>query len=190
MASCPPDPLRLIARIANELSERQIPFMLIGGQAVKVHGTFRPSAHIGITLGLAPADFPILQDTCQAAGLQVLPEPPERFVWETFVCPVRDALTGIRVDFIFSTLPYERQAIGRAIRVEFAGAQVPVATAEDLIIHQLFAGRPDDWDDAISVVRRTGPKLDWDYVEAWSRTFATVPGREEMPALVSRLRLE
>jgi hypothetical protein len=30
--------------------------------------------------------------------------------------------------------------------------------------------------------------MDWDYVERWARTFAEVPGREEMPAAVERLR--
>lgn len=60
---------------------------------------------------------------------------------DNFVLPVRHQDTGIRVDLVFSTTPYERQAIARATRVELAGVAVPFATAEDLILHKLFAGR-------------------------------------------------
>ena len=60
------------------------------------------------------------------------------------------------MDFIFSTTPYERQAIARAEPVVLAGVPVPFATAEDLLIHKLFAGRPRDLEDAAGVVRRKG----------------------------------
>ncbi|HJS43580.1 MAG TPA: hypothetical protein VJ755_08920 [Gemmatimonadales bacterium] len=74
--------------------------------------------------------------------LQPLPDQLEAFVRETFVLPARHAPTGLRVDFIFSTTPYERQAIGRAVHVDLGGEPVPFASAEDLIIHKLFAARP------------------------------------------------
>ncbi len=56
---------------------------------------------------------------------------------DTFVLPVHDVDTGIRVDFIFSTTPYERQAIERAVIVELGGEPVPFASAEDLVIVRL-----------------------------------------------------
>lgn len=74
--------------------------------------------------------------------------PVAAFVRDTFVLPARDPRTGIRVDFIFATTAYERQAIARAERVELLGTPVPFATAEDLIVHKLFAGRPHDEEDA------------------------------------------
>ena len=107
---------------------------------------------------------------------------------ETFVLPARDPATGLRVDFVFSTTPYERQAIERADRVSVAGTAVPVATAEDLVVHKLFAGRARDLEDAESVVRRRGLTFDWEYVRRWAREFAAVPGRERLPDEVERLR--
>ena len=73
---------------------------------------------------------------------------------ETFVLPARDPATTIRFDFIFATTPYERQAIARATHVALAGVSVPFATAEDLIIHKLFAGRAQDWEDALVALAR------------------------------------
>lgn len=102
--------------------------------------------------------------------------------------PALDEATGIRVDLIFSTTPYEAQAIERAIRVEIADEQVPFVTAEDLIIHKLFAGRPRDLEDAATVVRRKSSELDWDYMREWTETFAQVEGREDLPAQLEELR--
>jgi hypothetical protein len=70
------------------------------------------------------------------------------------VLPARHGGTGIRADFIFSTTPYEQQAIGRAVRVILDGTCVSFASAEDLVIHRLFAARPRDLEDALGVVRR------------------------------------
>jgi predicted nucleotidyltransferase len=72
--------------------------------------------------------------------------------------------------------------------VEMAGVSVPFASAEDLIIHKLFAGRATDLEDAATVVRRKGRDLDWDYLEKWVQQFAEVPGRESLPERLAGLR--
>ena len=186
----PPDFSAFIARIARELASRQLPFMLIGGQAVLLHGQPRLTEDIDITLGVDPSRLHVLEKVCAALGLEPLPEDVPAFVRDTFVLPARHPETAIRVDFIFSTTPYERQAIGRAVPVTLDGVPVPFAAAEDLLIHKLFAGRARDIEDAVGVVRRQRKSLDWAYVERWAREFASVPGREEMPARVARLKNE
>lgn len=117
-----------------------------------------------------------------------MPADVESFVRDTFVLPVRHASTGVRVDLIFSTTAYERQAIAHALRVPVNGVPVPFATAEDLLIHKLFAGRPRDLEDAIGVARRNRQTIDWEYLARWAAEFAAVPGREGMPDQVRRLR--
>lgn len=184
----PPEFAVFIARIARELTSRQIPFMLIGGQAVLLHGQPRLTEDIDITLGVDPAELDVLQKVCAILGLEPLPEDVSAFVRETFVLPARHSETAIRVDFIFSTTPYERQAIDRAVRVTLEGVSVPFAAAEDLIIHKLFAGRARDLEDAVGVARRQGSALDWGYVERWAREFARVPGREDLPERVANLK--
>jgi len=189
MGSLPPlDFGDLLARLTRELEARHLPFMLIGGQAVLLHGRPRLTEDIDVTLGVGPGELAAVMAAAREMNLQALPEDPERFVRETFVLPSRDVETGIRIDFIFSTTPYERQAITRALRVTVAGTPVPFATAEDLVIHKLFAARATDWEDAVSVVRRKGPELDWAYVEHWVREFGEVPGRDRMPDDLRRLR--
>ncbi len=128
--------------------------MLIGGQAVLLHGRPRLTEDIDITLGVDPGRLPVVREVCSALGLELLPDMVEEFVRDTFVLPVHDVDTGIRVDFIFSTTPYERQAIERAVIVELGVEPVPFASAEDLVIHKLFAGRTRDLEDVATVILR------------------------------------
>lgn len=146
-----------------------------------LHGRPRLTEDIDVTLGVDPSRLADVRAVCDTLSLDPLPEDLEAFVRRTFVLPARHRDSALRVDFVFSSTPYERQAIERATRVTLAGVPVPFATAEDLIIHKLFAGRALDWEDALSVARRKARDLD---------EFASVPGREDLPQRVTRLRAE
>lgn len=191
MASRPrPDFEDLICKVARELAARDLPFMLIGGQAVLVHGKPRLTQDIDITLGVGPDSLDAILATSRGTGLIPVPDDPVSFVRQTFVLPAVQPDSKIRVDFIFSTTPYESEAIRRAVRVSIRGESVPFATPEDLILHKLFAGRPRDLEDAAGVVQRKRDELDWEYLRRWAREFAAVPGREEMPRRVEMLRAD
>ena len=101
-----------------------------------------------IALGVDSTHLPDVLAVCEELNLESLPADVQDFVRSTFVLPAVDRETGIRVDLIFSTTTYEAEAISRAQPVEVGEAVVPFATAEDLIIHKLFAGRPRDIEDA------------------------------------------
>ena len=49
----------LLARLALELEARSLPYMVIGGQAVLVHGEPRLTRDIDITLGVLNCLIPI-----------------------------------------------------------------------------------------------------------------------------------
>lgn len=183
-----PDFEALIATISRELEAVHIPFMLIGGQAVLLHGEPRLTADVDITLGVSPEALDDVLAAAQTAQLSILPEDPAAFARETFVLPAAQPETGIRVDLIFSTTSYEAQAIDRAVLASVGGREVPFASVEDLLLHKLFAGRPRDIEDAAGVVRRKGEEIDWEYVERWAAEFATIPGRDTLPDLVRQLR--
>lgn len=184
----PPDFERLLAGITRELRRRDIPFMHIGGQAVLLHGAPRLTQDIDITLAVGPDEVATVEDICGALGLDPLVEDLASFARDTFVCPLRDRATGIRMDLIFSLTPYERTAIARAVEVDIGGESVPFASAEDLILLKLFSGRERDIEDARSVVDRQGGRLDWGYLERWAAQFAAVPGRERLPMRLRALR--
>lgn len=97
------------------------------------------------------------------------------------------AVTPEELDTVLDACARARLAIERAVMVRLQDVDVPFATAEDLLIHKLFAGRARDIEDAAGVVRRNRESIDWPYVEQWVRAFAEVPGREHMIDQVRKL---
>lgn len=158
----------ILASIAKRLDEASIPYMVIGGQAVLLHGEPRLTRDIDITLGLPPENLPQVLALLPGTDLTPLVD-PEAFVRETMVLPCRHP-SGIRVDFVFSFTPFERQAIERAVSVEIFGQVVRFASAEDLVIHKVFAGRPRDLEDARTVLLKH-PDLDLAYIRTWLAEF-------------------
>lgn len=159
----------LLARIASKLDEVELPYMVIGGQAVLLYGEPRLTAAIDITLGATVDQLTKVLEAAEAIGLRPLVD-PEPFVSETMVLPCEEPDSGIRVDFIFSNSPYERQAIERGRPVSFEAIPVRFATLEDVIIHKLIAGRPRDLEDVRSMLIKN-PGLDTAYVRGWLDQF-------------------
>ena len=156
----------LLKLLARELDRAQIPYMIIGGQAVQLYGEPRMTRDIDLTLGLDSKGLDRVLRVCGACELKPLPAAPAEFVRETMVLPALEERTGIRVDFVFSFTDYERQAIDRSRPVEIGGVSVRFAAAEDIVIHKLVAGRPRDLEDVRSIVVKN-PGLDRAYVEEW-----------------------
>ncbi len=185
-----PDFKKLIAGVAEALLKEELPFMLIGGQAVLLHGQPRLTEDIDIALGISPDELPRVLGVCEELGLEFLPSDIEAFVRETYVLPAQDNESRIRIDFIFSDLPYERQAINRSVGVVLEDVTVPFASPEDLILHKLFSGRPRDIEDIEGVVRIRNEELDWGYIEKWAGEFTSIAGRENLLEQVRTIRSE
>jgi hypothetical protein len=162
MSTCAsPEPCvftELLAKIATAFDRAGLAYMVIGGQAVLLHGEPRLTRDVDVTLGV-PVDR--LSDVLAAvAGIPLEPlVEPESFVPETWVLPCRDAASDLRVDLIFSDSAYERAALGRAESRTLTGVAVRFASAEDLVVHKVLAGRPRDLEDVRGVLLKN-PGLD------------------------------
>ncbi len=62
-----PDFKALLSRLSRVLEEREVPFMIIGGQAVLLHGEPRLTQDVDVTLGVGPAGRP--RDIEDAVGV-------------------------------------------------------------------------------------------------------------------------
>jgi len=160
----------LLMRIARELASAGLPYMIIGGQAVLLYGSPRLTLDIDITLGVSVDEMKRVLNTAEGMGLEIIPQDIEAFVKRTFVLPAKDETTGIRIDLIFSFTPYEREAIERARPILFDDTPVLFASMEDVIIHKIFAGRPRDLEDAVTILAKN-PDVDRDYIRKWLKEF-------------------
>ncbi len=167
----------LLARLALALKHAGVDYMIIGGQAVLLYGEIRVTRDVDITLGAGPEALPRILDACRTAGLDCLVADPEAFVKQTLVLPSIDSSSGLRVDFVFSFTPYEREAIRRAVDVPVAGVPVRFARVEDVIIHKIFAGRPRDIEDVRGVLRKKRD-LDIPLIRRWLRELGSATDRD------------
>jgi hypothetical protein len=158
--------IQLLERIALNLEQRHIPYMVVGGQAVLIYGEPRLTRDIDITLGVGPDRVNDLLAIAHAASWRVLVEKPAEFVQRTLVLPLEDPESRIRIDLIFSFSPYERQAIDRGRPISIGKGTVRFATVEDVVVHKIVAGRPRDLEDVRSIMLRNH-ELDRGYVRRW-----------------------
>ncbi len=144
--------------------------MIIGGQAVLIYGEPRLTKDIDVTLALDSNGLASVLPIVSGLDLIILTEEPHVFVRRTSVLPAKDPQSGIRVDFVFSFTPYERQAIEHAKKIKFGDVEVAFATAEDILIHKIFSGRPRDIEDVRSILRKN-KQHDFGYVKKWLKDF-------------------
>jgi len=117
-----------------------------------VYGEPRLTKDIDVTVAKEPEEVEEVIEAVNEMGLDILVDDAAGFVSQTYVLPTHEPSSGIRVDFIFSSSDYERQAIRRARSVRMGKAFVRVATPEDVVIHKIVAGRPRDIEDTKGVL--------------------------------------
>lgn len=179
---------QFIGKITKALDDRNIPYMVIGGQAVLMHGRPRLTQDIDITLGVDTDRFEQVYACSQALKLRPLRPDPERFAEQTKVLVVEEPDLRFRVDFVFSNTPYEQEAIRRAVKIDAGGYPARFASPEDLIIHKIFAGRAIDLEDAKAVLVRKGEGLDKTYIRKWLRLLKdAAEGGEDLLSVWNRL---
>jgi predicted nucleotidyltransferase len=168
---------RLLQKIALQLRKSSIPYMVIGGQAVLLYGEPRLTRDIDITMGINVEGLAEVKKIISIIGLKSLVDNEKEFAERNMVLPTLEKKSGIRVDFIFSFSPYERQAIERAKDIRLGRSLVRFASLEDVVIHKVIAGRARDFEDVKSILLKN-PKYDSVYIESWLKQFDKSLGEE------------
>ena len=161
---------RLLKKTALQLKKASIPYMVIGGQALLLYGEPRLTRDIDIALGMGVNELNKLKEVISGVGLKILVKKEKKFVEQNMVLPTMDEKSGIRVDFIFSFSPYERQAIERAKDIRLGRTWVRFASLEDVVIHKVIAGRARDLEDIKSILLKN-PTYDSEDIEKWLEEF-------------------
>jgi predicted nucleotidyltransferase len=167
----------LLVNLAKQFDRNSIPYMVIGGQAVLVYGEPRLTRDIDITLGVDNSEYEKIFSICSIIGLKSAVENVSQFVQKSNVLPLYDDTTHIRVDLIFSYMPYERQAMKRVKRILINEYEVKYASMEDVIIHKIFAGRSRDIEDVKSILNKNS-QYDRMYIVDWLKSFSQSLGTD------------
>jgi len=154
---------QIIAAIAKIFQEHDIPYIIIGGQAVLLYGEPRLTKDIDITLGLNIDAVDKIHDILIQIPLEPIPGDYHSFVKKTMVLPLIHKESGVRVDIVFSFSLFEQEAIERANIVQVEDTSVNFVAVEDLVIFKIFSGRPRDLDDA-KIILIKNQNIDLDHI--------------------------
>ncbi|MEO6061517.1 MAG: nucleotidyl transferase AbiEii/AbiGii toxin family protein [Thermoflexales bacterium] len=93
---------------------------------------------------------------------------------------------GISLDVGLGGLPFEEHSVERASAFDYSSKhRLVTCSAEDLIVHKAFAGRPQDWLDVETILMRQNKKLDLKLV--WEELSPLAEAKDEQEIL-DRLR--
>lgn len=144
--------LGVLGDLVTWLHAGQIRGALIGGVAASLLGRPRVTRGIDILVILEECRWEEFATEGKQYGFVLRKEDAMAFARTARVLLVRHKASGIDVDVVFGTLPFEEEVVDRAMWVEVSGISLPVSRAEDLIIMKSVAGRPRDIADVESIL--------------------------------------
>ena len=138
--------MSLLGRVSTALQAAEIPYSLIGASALAVYGVNRSTFDVDL-LAVAPACLNRhTWDSLAAEGIGI--EVRKGDFDDPLAGVVRFTASGESpVDLVIGRSAWQEKLIARAGTAHFAGVELPVLAASDLILLKLYAGGPQDaWD--------------------------------------------
>ena len=163
-----------------DLFERmQIPYVLIGGMAVSVHGIPRPTHALDFTIDLDRNLLTSLFKVAMERGYAVSEEHAAGWVDTVGGMPlvrIRQWLHGraIDIDLFLAESAFQESMLARRMQVDVEGASAWIASPEDLILLKIIAGRPRDIGDVMDIVLAQ-VQLDLNYMQQWADVLCIRP---------------
>jgi hypothetical protein len=164
-------PVAPLADLMDWWQSQKVKGLIIGGLAVALLGRPRVTRDIDALVLLAEDRWPDFINAGTAFGFIPRHVDALAFARESRVLLLRHEPTAIELDIAFGCLPFEEEAVARAIVMKIAGVSVPLPTPEDLVIMKAVAHRDRDLLD-IEGLLVAHPGLDVLRVRHWVKVFA------------------
>ena len=162
--------LDVLSTAVDALSSASHPYCLIGALALGAYGRPRATHDVDLLILTDSAASHSYLDSLHAKGFAVASD------WHDANPMARDIVMRFKhtsapdfpLDLIFATSPLHKSALDRRKLFDLHGTQVPVSSAEDLILLKLLASRPRDFDDVMGIICNADVPLDVDYLWSWA----------------------
>jgi len=171
VAEPPPAPAdelrRALVELVAFLESRRIPYMIVGAMAVAVWGRPRATADIDVTLGIDREDLESLAEHAESSGFQL---DRQWLEWNPSLRGHQIRLTrgGLTIDAMRPRDAHEGAAFARRREIPVEGRTLWFVAPDDLILMKLKAGRPRDFEDAVTVLVAQRRSLDEAYLADWA----------------------
>lgn len=161
-----------------------VPVLIIGGIAVSMLSKPRTTKDLDAVAWLpGPEAWPAFLADGERHG--IVPRIPDalNFALRSRVLLLLHEGSGIPIDLSLGAIPFEENAVRRAVQTDVGGLRVPLPTPENLLVMKAVAHRARDMADIESILS-AHPRIDEAWVVSTVREFAEVL---EAPELVTDL---
>jgi Nucleotidyl transferase of unknown function (DUF2204) len=175
--------LAALSDLVSWLAHAKVRGAIIGGVAASLLGRPRLTRDIDAVVIVPDREWRRFLELGATFGFAPRRADALDFAAITRVLLLRHEPSAIDIDLSFGLLPFEEETVARAAMTSIGNLQVPVATAEDLIVMKAVAGRPRDIGDIEGLIAAS-PKLDRRRIRKLTKDFAM---EMDMPEIVERL---
>lgn len=173
----------LLADFATVCEKFELGWYVFGAQAALLYGSARLTADVDVTVHLGRLQSDEFASALRAAGFELRVDNPQ-FIRTTRVLPVLHRSSGVPADVVLAGPGLEELFLERAQTRDLGGASVPVASAEDIIVMKVLAGRDKDRDDVLAILGAQRTSIDVTLIRSTLRLLEEALGQSDlMPAL-------
>jgi predicted nucleotidyltransferase len=182
----------------SEIFERlQTRFAVGGALANNYWGILRTTEDVDCLISLPSIKYQLFADELNAIGCKLhdeaernvpvsvaglLDQVQNRKLME-FYSPLLDP--PARVELFVPVVPLQEEVLRRAAPVRVRGRDVPITTAEDLVLLKLIFHRPKDLQDVRGILYVQRGTLDLDYMRLWSARSHEPDVQQELGRLIA-----
>jgi len=181
---------QLLGDLIKLLSDRRIPYAVIGGWAVRAYGVPRPTYDVDLAISLARDQLTGLFDAISKLGYDV--DDMYQGGWTDMVAgmPLVKAKTFVDgrtlvADLFLAETPFQASLMTRKQLLPVNGFEAWVASPEDIILLKLMASRHRDLGDVQDIFFMQG-QLDEAYLQKWAEKLGVADSLQQ--ALQERLQ--
>jgi hypothetical protein len=189
-----PDLVQIVNDLASIFERLYLQFALGGALATNYWGVVRTTQDVNCLVALPAIQYQSLADELHTAGcvqrneagdmidvsaIRMRNQAQERKLIECF----RDS---VRIELFVPVVPLQNEILRRVVRIPFGGRDIPITTAEDLILLKLAFHRAKDLQDVRGMLWVQRGKLDLDYMREWSTRSLAPDVQHELEALISQ----
>lgn len=171
--------------LAATFAKLRVRWYLFGAQAAIFHGVARATADIDVTVDPGRSTTLKIARALAGSGFSLRVTDPA-FVKQTRVLPVTHH-SGVPVDVVLAGPGLEELFFERTVQRRIGKMVVPVASAEDLIVMKLLAGRSKDHED-IRGILSANASLNMDQVRETLRLLEAALAQTDLLSTLEALR--
>ncbi len=177
----------LLADLDQCLRGLGLRWYLFGAQAAILHGAARLTADVDATVDARGVESAVLLAALSDCGFTARSDDPLEFAERTRVLPLVHDPTGFPCDLVLAGPGLEPIFLDRLVVIRVDDLDVPVASAEDILVMKVLAGRPKDLEDAASVIAANGDRLDLSQVQSTLREIERALDRNDLIAVLDQI---